>query len=415
MADANTAQGILEGIRVVEVATFIFGPGAGTVMSDFGAEVIKIEHPLIGDPYRYLFHLDPLPKCEQNYCWILESRNKKSIAVDLKHADGRGVVLDLVRGADVLITNFHPSVLGNLGLRYEDLEPLNERLIYAHATGFGEDGDEVEKPGYDATAWWARSGMMDAVRTGEGEPGLATPGMGDHPSALALFGGILLALLAREKTGRGTKVSSSLIANGAWANGVYVQAALCGAEPFRPPSRIDPPNALVRHYATADGRRLYLAMVQEAREWEGFCDAVERPDLISDPRFAELPKRRENAAALAAILDEVFAARPLAEWRERLDRGQVSFGQVARSQDLPDDAQMIANGVFREIRHPKVGRLRTVDSPIWLRGTSKVEPGLAPEIGENTVEVLQALGYSEAAIAELQRSGAVKAANGETA
>src|SRR4029079_9953882 len=334
---------ILSGIRVVELATFVFGPAAGTVMADFGADVVKIEHPVTGDPYRYLYKLKPLPECDENYCWILDSRGKRSIALDCKREEGRGVASDLAARADVLITNLHPSVLAALGMRWEDLRPRAPRLIYAHATGYGEAGPEVEKPGYDATAWWARSGMMDAVRPSGGEPALATPAMGDHQSAMTLLAGILLALRHRDQTGRGTKVATSLMANGVWANSVYVQAALCGAPAFRPISHATTSNALVSPYETADGRHFYLALIQEEGEWGRFLEAIERRDLADDPRFATLPERRRNAAALVAMLDETVRAATTGAWRERLDRHKVTIGVIARAEEAPDDAQMRAN------------------------------------------------------------------------
>jgi formyl-CoA transferase len=398
---------ILAGVRVVELATFVFGPAAGTVMADFGADVVKIEHPVTGDPYRYLYRLRPLPECEENYCWILDSRGKRSIALDCKCEEGRAVAGDLAAAADVLITNLHPSVLAALQMRWEDLAPRAPRLIYAHATGYGEAGAEAEKPGYDATAWWARSGMMDAVRPAGGEPALATPAMGDHPSAMTLLAGILLALRHREQTGRGTKVSTSLMANGVWANSIYVQAALCGAPPFQPVARATTPNALVSPYETADGRHFYLAMIQEDGEWARFLDAIERRDLAGDPRFATLPERRRNAPALVGILDAVFRAAPLAAWRERLDRHKVTFGVITRSDEAPADAQMQANGLFREIEG-SAGR-RVVDSPVWITGVEKAPARRAPEIGEHGRDVLRELGYSDARITELVGSGVVRA------
>jgi crotonobetainyl-CoA:carnitine CoA-transferase CaiB-like acyl-CoA transferase len=398
---------ILKGVRVVELATFVFGPAAGTVMADFGADVVKIEHPVTGDPYRYLYRLKPLPECEENYCWILDARGKRSVALDCKREEGRAVAADLVMGADVLITNLHPSVLAALHMRWEDLASRAPRLIYAHATGYGEAGAEVEKPGYDATAWWARSGMMDSVRPSGGEPALATPAMGDHPSAMTLLAGILLALRHRDQTGRGTKVSTSLMANGVWANSVYIQAALCGAPAFRPISHATTSNALVSPYETADGRHFYLAMIQEDGEWGRFLEAIERRDLGDDPRFATLPERRRNAAALVAILDELFRTAPLAAWRERLDRHKVTFGVIARAEEAPDDAQMRANHLFREIEGG--GGRRTVDSPIWIAGVEKAPPRRAPEIGEHGREVLRELGYPDSRIEELVGAGVIRA------
>lgn len=402
---------LLGGLRVVEVATFVAGPAAGTALADFGADVVHVEHPVAGDPHRMLQHLKPLPECEQNYPWIVTSRGKRSLALDLKRQEGRGVLRQLVARADVFITNYHPSVLAELALRYEDLAPENERLIYAHATGYGDRGDEVEKPGYDATAWWARSGLMDAVRPRDAEFGLATAAMGDHPAAMSLLAAIALALFDRERTGRGRRVRTSLIANGAWANALYVQAALCGASPYVPPTHAQSPNALVSAYTCADGRALYLAMVQEATEWERFTEAVGRPEWRSDPRFAELAARRAHAADLVALLDEVFAARPLEAWRKALDAARVTFGIVARTEELPDDAQMIANDVFRPIGGDPEGT-RIVDTPLQIDGAAKGPAGRAPELGEHSRAVLQELGIAPARIDELVAAGVVREAAG---
>jgi crotonobetainyl-CoA:carnitine CoA-transferase CaiB-like acyl-CoA transferase len=400
---------LLDGIRVVELATFVFGPAAGTILGDFGADVVHIEHPQIGDAYRYLPQLRPLPECDENYCWILTSRGKKSIALDVRSAEGHAVAVDLVRSADVFITNLHPSVLEKLGMRYEDVAPLNPRLIYAHATGYGDRGAEAEKPGYDATAWWARSGLMDAVRPNGAEFALATAAMGDHPSSVALFGAIALALFDRERTGMGRRVRSSLLANGAWANSILLQAALCGGPPYSAPARSNSMNALVCPYVCADGRGLYLAMVQEAVEWERFTEAVGKPELRVDPRFRDLPSRRANAASLVALLDEVFAAAPLSHWRAELDRHTVTFGVIARIDELPDDPQMNANGVFRPVVGDGVRPgLRTIDSPFHLDGAAKRPATRAPILGEHGREVLTSLGYSPDRIDALVRAGVVR-------
>ena len=399
-------QPLLEGIRVVEVATFILAPAAGTVMADFGADVIHVENPATGDVYRYLNQLKPLPECERSYPWILTSRGKRSLAANLKDEAGREIVIDLARQADVFITNYHPSVLESLGLRFEDLAPLNERLVYAHATGYGVEGPEVEKPGYDATAWWARSGLMDAVRPEGGDFGLATAGMGDHPSAMSLFGAIMLALYDRERSGRGRRVHTSLMANGAWSNSAYLQAALCGARPYQAPSHATSPNALINHYRCSDGRSFYLAMVQEASEWERFTEAVGRPQLREDSRFAETEERRAHAAELIQILDEAFAEKPLEQWRQVLDRHSITFGIIARTEELLDDVQMNANGIFRPVEDED--GLRTIDSPIQVDGVEKRPCTLAPEIGEHSVEVLESLGYDPDRIRALVDSGVVR-------
>jgi len=393
-------EGLLDGIRVVEIATYVFMPGAGTVMSDFGADVIHVEPPGIGDPYRVLHQMKPFPQGEANYCWDLDSRNKRSLVVDLKTREGHEVIVDLIGGADVLITNYHPSVLAELGITYEECAAINSRLIYAHGTGYGENGAEVEKPGYDATAWWARSGLMDAVRPHGGELALSTPGMGDHPSCMTTFGGITLALYARERTGRGTKVTSSLLANGAWSNSIFIQAALDGSSEYVAPSPTTSPNALINHYRCADGRSLFLVLIKEAQEFGKFCDAIERPDLKSDPRFENLAERRANSQALAAILAEWFLQRPLAEWRRILDDNSITFSNIATTFETIRDEQMIANNVFVEFAD-QPGR-QVVNSPLELRDFPKRRPVAAPKLGQHSVEILRSLGYDEERIEALR-------------
>jgi len=400
--------GLLEGIRVVEIATYVFMPGAGTVMADFGAEVIHVEPPGHGDPYRALYRMKPLPQGEENYCWEMDSRNKKSLVVDLKSDLGHEIILDLVRDADVLITNFHPSVLNDLRITYDELSAINPRLIYAHGTGYGEKGEEVEKPGYDATAWWARTGLMDAVRPDGGELALSTAGMGDHPSSMAAFGGIALALYARERTGKGTKMSTSLLANGAWSNSLLIQAALCGCTTYVPPTQTNTTNAVVNHYRCADGRSFFLVLIKEPEEFVKFCSAIERPDLATDPRFAELSARRDNAAVLAGILSNWFGQRPLAAWQKILDDNAITFGSIATSEEAIVDQQMIDNGIFVEFSD-QPGR-KTINSPIDLKDFPKRQPVAPPTLGEHTTEILQGLGYDEKRIADLQARQVVQSA-----
>lgn len=391
--------GLLDGMRVIEIATFVFMPGAGTVLGDFGADVIHVEPPGDGDPYRALHEMRPLPEGERNYCWDLDGRNKRSLVVDLKTDAGHAIILDLIRDADVLITNYHPSVLAQLRIRYEDLAPVNPRLIYAHGTGYGEAGDEVEKPGYDATAWWARSGLMDAVRPAGSPRAMSTAGMGDHPSAMTAFAGIALALFARERTGKGTKVSSSLLANGAWANSILIQAALDGCTDYVPPTQTTTPNAMLNHYECADGRAFFLVLIKEEQEFGRFCDAIERTDLLDDPRFATLAARREHAGDLAALLSQWFAGQPLAHWRTRFEAHAITFGDIATVADTVNDKQMAANGVFVEFAD-EPGR-RVVNSPFELKDFPKRAPVSAPAPGAHTAEILAGLGYESGRIAEL--------------
>ena len=403
----QNSTSILAGLKVIDCGTFVFGPAVATVLSDFGADVIKVEPPGIGDPYRYLQKMPPIPDSEHAYGWMLTNRNKRGIALNLKDEHGQAVLRRLVADADVFVTNYHPSVLRAFRATYEELAPLNSRLIYAYATGYGERGAEVEKPGYDATAWWARSGLMESVREADSDPALAVPAMGDHPSAMALVSGVLLALLQRERTGAGTKVSSSLLANGAWANAYLLQAVLVGAKQFAPVTRRTTPNALVNRYRTRDGRWIFLAIIQEQKDWPRLPVALSRPDLLSDPRFTTLAARRANAPALTAELDRIFSAGDLAEWNDALERNDITFGVISRLSDADEDQQMIDNDIFRELPLGDGTSLRTIDSPVTLAGCEKTQPRPAPTLGQHSDEILAEIGYDAEAIAALRALGAV--------
>lgn len=403
---AGPHENLLSGIRVIEVATFIFGPAAATVMADYGAEVIKIEKPGIGDPYRYLYQLPPMPECEENYCFILDGRNKRSVALDLGQPAGHAALVDLVRGADVLITNLQPSVVEKLHITYDELRAQNPRLIYAHATGYGDRGEDAEQPGYDMSAYWARSGLMDSVHSGDAEPALSVAGMGDHPSAMTLFGGIMLALYRRERTGAGSLVSSSLMANGAWANACLLQSVLCGAPPYVKTTRSAAYNVLVNHYLTRDRKRFLLCSLSTDKHWPALCRCVQRPEWLSDPRFATPETRRQHAAQLVAMLDEIFAERDYEHWRHALTEQQLVWSPVPTLHDVTHMPQFDAAGVFAPLTAPGVRAQRVVASPFSIGGVAKEAPAAAPRVGEHTRAVLESLGYSAGQIEALLTSGA---------
>jgi formyl-CoA transferase len=397
--------GLFSDLLVIDCASFIAGPAAGTILSDFGARVIKVEPPEIGDSYRRLMNLPGIPPAEQNYFWILTNRGKESLALDLKQESAREVMKTLIAKADVFITNFPFPIRERLKLRYEDLAHINERLIYASLSPYGEDGDEKDRTGYDATAWWARSGLMDSVRaTPESEPALSVPGMGDHPTAVALYAAIVSALYRREKTGKGGSVSTSLLANGLWSNGCWMQAVMCGAD-FTVRLRRGQRSALTELYRCKDNRWFMLAMVNSEREWPLLCKAIGKPDWIADARFATPAARKESAPVLVKLLEEIFAARDWAEWRALFTEATITFGPITQSGEHLDCAQVAANGLLPEIEG--MDGLRTVNSPLSIDGEDKRKPQRAPEIGEHSREVLESFGYDARAIDALLASGAV--------
>ena len=404
----ENSQPILSGIRVVEVSTYVLAPAAATIMSDFGAEVIKIEPPGMGDPHRYLHQIRPNPESEIPYFFLLEGRNKKSIALDLKRDEGQEIAYDLVRSADIFVTNFHPSVLDQLKLAYDDLRTLNGRLIYAHATGYGEKGPDVEQPGYDMTAWWARSGLMDLIRSADNAPALSVAGMGDHPSAVSLFSAVMLALYNRERTGAGTKVSTSLIANGAWSNSCLIQSALAGAGPYSYPSRDSSPNPLVNHYTTRDDKRFIICGIRGDKDWVAVCNSIGRDDLIEDEHFANLDGRVRHSGEIIGILDAAFAQKDLSEWRAIFKEHELTCSPVWEFQDVADDPVMAANDIIVEMDHPEYGPMKTINIPMAVQGAEKVPPRPAPELGQHTKEILVSLGRSGEDIESLESAGIVE-------
>jgi formyl-CoA transferase len=285
---------LFSGLKVLDFASFIAGPAAATVLSDFGAEVVKVEPPGAGDPHRYLYRTPPNPALKENYTWQLTNRNKRSLALDLKNPKSSEILKRLVGWADVLVINFPPRARKRLKLTYEDVFPFNPRLIYADITGYGELGPEADKPGFDITAFWARSGLMQFTRDASSPPAVPVPGIGDHATAISLYAAIVTALYRRERTGEGCCVSTSLIANGAWATAAWLQAALFGAKFSGEIDRKNPPNALTASYRTSDNRWVLILFVEEDKNWPVFVKAIERADLLGDPRFADSKSRRRT-------------------------------------------------------------------------------------------------------------------------
>jgi len=384
-----------EGLTVIDCASFVAGPAAATILSDFGAEVIKIE-PLEGDPYRYL-----VP--DGTYPWDLDSRNKQSVAIDLKHPEGLAVLYRLVRKADVFITNFPLGARRRLKIDYDTLAPVNQRLIYASLTAYGETGPEAEKTGFDTTAYWARSGLMDMVKPEHSAPpSRSVIAMGDHPTAMSLYAAVTTALYRRERTGRGGLVSSSLIANGLWANSVMTQAALAGVSiPDRLP-RTHAPNPLSNVYRCRDDRWINLAVLND-RQYPVLCRLLGCEPLIDDPRYVSQAARHANHAALIAVFDDAFLTRNRDEWCQLFEREGITHASISTVHDLPHDAQLLASGVLVPFAD---GSGMTVSSPIELGAAARVAPVPAPTtVGQHTEAVLLGSGYSLEEIESLRRLG----------
>ena len=393
-------DGIFDGLRVIDCASWIAGPAAATILSDFGAEVIKIEPPGAGDPWRASV---PVPGKTTDYWWQLTSRNKRSLAIDLKHTEGLNVLYRLIGSTDVFITNFPLPVRERLKISAADLLSINPRLIYGSISAYGEVGAEAARTGFDATAYWARSGLMDMVRaSADTEPARSAPGLGDHPTATALYAAIVTALYRRERTGRGGVAQTSLLQNGLWAGGCFVQNRLFGEHVVPRPPRTHTPSALANHYRCRDGRWFLMALHNEPRQLAGFLEAIEARHLGADPRFATKEARRTNAVALTATLDDIFASRDLADWRPILEGAGVTFGAVFSVNEAADDKQAREIGALVPFAD---GKGLTVSSPFHLDGATKIAPSRAPAVGQHSEKVLREAGYSADEIARLKGLG----------
>lgn len=394
--------GIFAGLRVIDAASYVAGPSAATILGDFGAEVIKLEPP-VGDAYRALAAMPGQPRGDTNYAWALDNRGKRGLVLDLKRPEGQAVLHRLIATTDVFVTNAVPRLRAGLGIASETLAALNPRLIYAALTAYGETGPEADKTGFDATAYWARSGLMDLVRAHAGAaPGRSVAGMGDHPTGLALFGAIAAALYRRERTGEGGMAHVSLLGTGLWANGFMVQAALDGARFIPRPPREQAPNALGNLYQAACGRWFLMALLNESRQWPALLRVLGDPPWGGDPRFATQALRRENAWALTALLDAAFATRDVADWRPLMDAAGLTFDAVATTQEAAEALQARTTGAIRAAPGGW-----TVDTPLHIAGELKRPPAPPPGLGEETAAILAEHGYTPAEIEALRTAGAL--------
>jgi len=404
MTNESTPQNIFSGLKVVDLASFIAGPGAAVILSDFGAEVIKVEPPT-GDTWRIGYKIPPQPRAKDNYPWHLNNRNKRGLALNLKSPDAGKIVERLVKWADVVIVNTPHPARKKLKLTYEDVSKWNPRLIYADITGYGDKGPDADLPGFDITSYWARSGLLSLTRDAGAPPTLPVAGSGDHGTAVSLYSAIVTALYRREKTGKGSYVTTSLLASGIWACGVAIQGALADGTFFPLHDRLNPPNATLNVYRSSDDNWFLIVLTPD--KWPALANGIRRPELLSDSRFADPASQITNSAALTGILDEVFASQPMAHWTEVFDKGNLTFGVVRAPSEVIRDPQLQANDIVVPLEGAGGHLQFTISSPIQVHDVDKVAAKRAPEIGEHNEEILQELGFDAKQIDLFLESGVV--------
>jgi len=399
-----STDNIFSGLKVVDLASFIAGPAAAVILSDYGADVIKVEPPT-GDTWRIGYKLPPQPRSHDNYPWHLNNRNKRGLSLDLKSPHAGEILERLVKWADVLIVNTPHPARKKLKLEYEDVAQWNPRLVYADLTGYGEKGPDASLPGFDITAYWARSGLLSLTRDAGAPPTLPPSGSGDHATAVTLFSAIVTALYRRERTGKGSYVTTSLLAAGVWSCGVFVQGALCDAAFFPLHDRLKPPNALINVYEASDDNWFVLVLTPD--KWPALTKGVGRPDLLTDPRFGDTAKLAANSAELTVILDGIFRSQPMSHWREVFDQGHLTYGLVHSPNEVVKDPQLRENDIVVPIEGAGENVKFTVSSPLTVHGVSKVAARRAPAVGEHNDELLQELGFSSPEIEDFRASGAI--------
>jgi crotonobetainyl-CoA:carnitine CoA-transferase CaiB-like acyl-CoA transferase len=394
---------IFSGLKVVDLSSFVAGPGAAVILSDFGADVIKVEPPN-GDLWR-MVHKFPffVPMAKDNYPWHLNNRNKRGMTLDLKSTEAGKILERLAKWADILIVNTPHLARKKLKLEYDDVAQWNSRLIYADLTGYGEKGPDADLPGFDITAYWSRTGLLSLTHDAGSPPTLPFGGTGDSPTAVGLFAAIVMGLYRRERTGKGSYVTTSLLAEGVWSASVAIQAALCEAKFSPQHDRKNPANAGQNIYKSSDD--IWFLLVLSPDKIPAVTEGIGRADLLRDPRFADPAKLAANMGQLAAILDEVFSAQPMDHWQEVFDKARVTYGLVRDPHDVIKDPQLSENGIVVPLDGAGGNLKSTISSPIQVHGVTKVPAKRAPELGEHNEEILRELGFDTKEIEGFRTSG----------
>ncbi|MCA2241361.1 MULTISPECIES: CaiB/BaiF CoA transferase family protein [Mycobacterium] len=378
--------GPVEGVKVVELGVWVAGPAAGGILADWGADVIKIEPPT-GDPARTFGRM---LGCDigLNPPFEMDNRSKRSVVLDLGTDAGRATAFELLAGADVFLTNVRPGALQRLGLDFEPVSAANPRLVYGLITGYGDNGPDADRAAFDVAAFWARAGVAHLLtRPGETPP-FQRGGMGDHSAGMTMAAAVCAALLARERTGAGQLVTTSLYRQGAYTVSFDLNTYLMSGQPIAIGQRESMGNPCMNNYAAQDGRRFWIVGLEAERHWPALCRAVGRPEWRDDPRFADARSRAVNSAALIVALDEIFATRPLDEWAQ-VFAGEPDFfwSPVNTLEDVVADEQFHAAGGIVDVPDGDAA-VPMVATPADFHGTPWAPRSAAPELGQHTEEVL---------------------------
>lgn len=404
----DLSNAMFKGVRVVELAQFVFVPAAGTILADLGAEVIKIE-ATTGDPYRTLRIADGRQTKSANLSMEQNNRGKKSLAIDLKQPEGRELLLKLLDTADIFLTSLRPAALERLALGPETLRTRNPRLIYVRGNGFGFRGPDANRPGYDASAFWARGGFAHALTPPGQSPIRPRPALGDHASAMNVAFGMAGALFNRERTGQGSLVEVSLLASAMWTLSADVALSQAVSESDAARFAKEGRYPLTRAYQSSDGRWIQLMLLDPERYWPELCHRVGRSDLLSDPRFIDGEHRAEHGDALCAEFDSAFRRKTLAEWRTAFADWDAPWEMVQTISEVANDPQAAANDYLFKLKVADGTDVTVVAGPVAFNGSAvPAEPRRAPDLGQHSEEVLRSIGVSTEHLQEYKKRSIVR-------
>jgi crotonobetainyl-CoA:carnitine CoA-transferase CaiB-like acyl-CoA transferase len=401
--------GPMDGIRVVEVAQWWFVPAAGTILADWGADVIKIEHPVSGDPQRGLMSSGLLPAMGGiNFMMEQSNRGKRSIGLDIATDGGRELLYELAKGADVFLTNFLPDARERLRIDVDDIRAVNPDIVYVRGHGQGSRGPDAGKGGYDAASFWARGGVGAALTPADAEsPVMQKAAFGDSIGAMTVAGGIAAALLQRARGAPAPVVDVSLLGTAMWVMAPDIGfSKLLGFDLPAGGSRSMMPNPLVNSFRTSDERWITMILLQPDKFWPSLCEHIGHPELIDDPRFKDIQVRGENKEACLEILDAAFGSRTLDEWKQALQSFEGVWAPMQKPSEIYNDPQAIANNYLPEVMNDDGTPFQLVASPVQFDETT---PQLrrAPEHGQHTEEILLELGLDWDAILAHKEAGAI--------
>jgi crotonobetainyl-CoA:carnitine CoA-transferase CaiB-like acyl-CoA transferase len=405
----------MEGVRIVEVAQFTFVPASGGVLAEWGADVIKVEHAVTGDAQRGIVATFGMGLVDDTstFAPIMEgpNRGKRSVGIALEVPEGRAVLDELIKTADVFVTNFTPSARGKLRINVPDVRAVNPDIIYVRGTAYGARGPEAGTGGYDSTAFWARGGTADSLtpEDADGLVNMPTGAYGDNMGGMTIAGGIAAALYARASTGETSVIDVSLLSVGAWVMQFSVNLALMSGGPLprfpRGNGHGQPSNPLTGSFKTADGRWLMLSMLQPTRYWPEFCERMGRPDLITDPRFAGDAVLR-NGLEGGEIVADIIGRLTLAQWRELMDGAEGQWALVQNAYEVGMDPALRENGLVATVTDYEGKERELVANPVQFDETAVVSKR-APQFAEHTDEIMRELGKTEDELIALKIAGAI--------